>query len=122
MFNFILFCYLLVLMFVFVDFVLDKECNCVKIIVEVKVSGKIGVEMEVFIVVIVSVFMVYDMVKVVDWGMMIFNVWFVFKEGGKFGIYKVSEISLWLVWKRFLNGFLCCWCFLVVRWLGFWLV
>lgn len=49
--------------------------------------GQIGVEMEVLIVVNVVVFIVYDMVKVVDKVMEIGGICVIFKDGGKFGCY-----------------------------------
>lgn len=46
-----------------------------------------GVEMEVLIVVSVVVFMLYDMIKVVDLGVFIDDIWVFYKEGGCCGIW-----------------------------------
>lgn len=51
-------------------------------------KGSIGVEMEVFIFVLVCVFIVYDMCKVFDKGMVIGFIFLLEKIGGKNGDFK----------------------------------
>lgn len=56
----------------------------------VECEGKMGVEMEVLMVVSVVVLMVYDMCKVVDKGMVVGDLRVVLKEGGKSGRWEME--------------------------------
>lgn len=87
MVELILFCYLFVFDVVMIDFVVEGDVFCV--IVIVLLSGRMGVEMEVMIVICVVFFMVYDMVKVFDKGMVVDDVWLIEKCGGKLGYWWV---------------------------------
>lgn len=87
-FIIIFMCYLL--LFIGIDIFFKWDLNnddlyCLNIIVVVFIIGKIGVEMEVLIVVLVIVFIIYDMIKVIDKGMIIGEMYLEFKFGGKFG-------------------------------------
>lgn len=100
MLDFILLCYFIVLMYVevelvFVEVNIEDEINgqnkggVIEIVVIVFCDGKMGVEMEVFIVVLIVVLIVYDMCKVVDKVMVIEGLRVVFKEGGKSGRWEM---------------------------------
>lgn len=85
----ILMCYLI--MMIKVDIFFEDDGKIVLIIMfEVVIVGKMGVEMEVFMVVIIVVLIIYDMCKVMDKGMWIEKMYLVEKIGGKSGIFKVE--------------------------------
>lgn len=92
MVDFILLCYLFVLMCVVVDFEFDDVLLGVYCVVQVEMFGWIGVEMEVLMVVQVGLLIVYDMCKVVDCGMVIIDVSVWEKCGGKLGDWKVEDV------------------------------
>lgn len=83
----VLLCYNIGLSKVLVDLILYKYNYFVYIECEVKIVGKIGVEMEVIIGVLMVVIIVYDMCKVVNREMVIFNIRLFSKKGGKSGEY-----------------------------------
>lgn len=84
----VLLCYNIGLSKVLVDLILYKYNYFVYIECEVKIVGKIGVEMEVIIGVFMVVIIVYDMCKVVNREMVIFNIRLFSKKGGKSGEYQ----------------------------------
>ena len=69
-----------------VDFELDETNFLINAIVQTKVSGKTGVEMEALHAVSVALLTIYDMCKALDRSMEILNIHLVHKEGGKCGI------------------------------------
>ncbi len=58
----------------------------------VKVSGQTGVEMEALTAVSVAALTLYDMAKAVDKAMVIGGTRLLLKEGGKSGVYKVTDL------------------------------
>ncbi len=71
-----------------VDFEVGKDYIEIKGIA--KTSGKTGVEMEALTAVSVSALTIYDMLKAVDKGMTIGEIYLVEKDGGKSGHYQRS--------------------------------
>jgi cyclic pyranopterin phosphate synthase len=69
--------------------------NRVEIEARVRTTGKTGVEMEALTAVSVAALTIYDMCKAVDKGMTLQNIRLVSKTGGKSGIYKREEESIW---------------------------
>lgn len=86
----ILFCYFLGLEKVGVDIYINEVCEVV-IVCIVCFSGKIGVEMEVFMGVSVVVLMIYDMCKVFSYDIMIKEICLLEKIGGKLDYYKGQD-------------------------------
>lgn len=86
-FELIFFCYNIFLFFVDVLYKINREEGYIEVVLEVKIEVKIGVEMEVIIVVVIFLEIVYDMCKVVKKDMVIIDIRFIEKFGGKFGYY-----------------------------------
>lgn len=70
-----------------VEFKPDFTESCVNIDVQVKLSGKTGVEMEALTGVSVAALTIYDMCKAVDKDMIISDIKLIKKTGGKSGTY-----------------------------------
>ena len=83
-------CHPLQLSSVSLDLTCDEAANCVEIRAEVKLSGRIGVEMEALTAVSVAGLTIYDMCKAVDRGMQLTDVRLIHKSGGKSGHYDAS--------------------------------
>lgn len=81
-------CHSLQLTNVDVHFEIDKSHSCVRCLVEVKTTGKTGVEMEALTGVQITLLTIYDMCKAMDRGMLISNVGVVSKTGGKSGYWE----------------------------------
>ena len=62
-----------------------------KIFSEVRCQGQTGVEMEALTAVSVAALTVYDMCKAVQRDMMISNIHLLYKDGGKSGVFEVSD-------------------------------
>lgn len=84
-------CHPLPLTSVGVDFALDEQDRRIDVTVEVRVTGRTGVEMEALTAASVAALTVYDMCKAVDKGMVIGNLRLLRKEGGKSGTYIRQE-------------------------------
>ncbi|MDP6830250.1 MAG: cyclic pyranopterin monophosphate synthase MoaC [Alphaproteobacteria bacterium] len=80
-------CHPLQLSSVSLDLSCDEAANCVRIIAEVKLTGRTGVEMEALTAVSVAGLTIYDMCKAVDRGMQLCDVRLIHKSGGKSGNY-----------------------------------
>lgn len=87
-------CYNIYIIYVEVNLELNEDKFVVNIIGLVNLVGRIGVEMELLIVVIVVVLIVYDMCKVVLRDIVIFDIKFLKKFGGKSGDYVVIWICI----------------------------
>jgi len=81
--NLIPMCHPLLLNFVDVNLLLDKEKSGIYIESEVKVDGKTGVEMEALTAVSIAALTVYDMCKAIDKNMEIGEIKVTKKTGGK---------------------------------------
>ncbi|MSN95909.1 cyclic pyranopterin monophosphate synthase MoaC [Campylobacter sp. FMV-PI01] len=80
-------CHPLLINSVNVDVVEMPENSAFKLIVEVKINGKTGVEMEALTGVSVGLLTIYDMVKAIDKSMEISDIMLLNKSGGKSGEY-----------------------------------
>ena len=69
----------------------DEKNSTVHCIVEVRTSGKTGVEMEALTAVQITLLTIYDMCKAMDRGMIMGNVGLVSKSGGKSGEWQRDE-------------------------------
>ena len=72
-----------------VDFEVESE-TVVRIIAEVAVTAKTGVEMEALVAASTAALTIYDMCKAVDRAMHITDIRLVHKAGGKSGIYEAD--------------------------------
>lgn len=68
-----------------VDFNLDEEKSRIEVEVNVKISGRTGVEMEALTGVSIALLTIYDMCKAVDKNMVIGNICLIEKKGGRSG-------------------------------------
>jgi cyclic pyranopterin phosphate synthase len=66
----------------------DSESFSLKLIVEVKIDGKTGVEMEALTGVSIGLLTIYDMLKAIDKSMVIKNIQLESKLGGKSGKFE----------------------------------
>lgn len=66
-----------------IDFEINEEKNCIKVLCTVKIEGKTGVEMEALTGVNIALLTIYDMCKAVDKRMLISDIHLVEKHGGK---------------------------------------
>jgi cyclic pyranopterin phosphate synthase len=71
-----------------VDFFPDQKTSSIRIVAEIRLTGKTGVEMEALTAVSVAALTMYDMCKSHDKGMTISNVILLEKTGGKSGTYQ----------------------------------
>jgi cyclic pyranopterin phosphate synthase len=78
-------CHPLQLSHVDIQLNVDEKEQFVHCVVEVKTSGKTGVEMEALTAVQVTLLTIYDMCKAMDRGMMMTDIGLVKKVGGKSG-------------------------------------
>ena len=78
-------CHPLMLSSVDITFSLEKENSCIRILCEVKTTGKTGVEMEAISGAAIAALTIYDMSKAVDRWMEITDVRLLEKAGGKSG-------------------------------------
>jgi len=83
-------CHPLQLTHVDVELTPDEKCSSVHCQVEVKTSGKTGVEMEALTAVQITLLTIYDMCKAMDRGMVISDVMLCSKSGGKSGTWQQS--------------------------------
>ena len=67
--------------------------NCIELEATVRVSGKTGVEMEALTAVAIAGLTIYDMAKAVDRTMRLGDVRLVYKEGGRSGVFRASELE-----------------------------
>ena len=74
-----------------VDFFPDAAASSIRIVAEVRLSGKTGVEMEALTAVTVAALTIYDMCKSSDKGMKISDVVLLEKTGGKSGVYQRGD-------------------------------
>ena len=81
-------CHLLLLESVTIDFVPIESKHSVKVLCEVKLTGKTGAEMEALTGASVALLTVYDMCKAIDKSMVISEVLLEEKDGGKSGSYR----------------------------------
>ncbi len=72
---------------------LNPAQSCVEIEATVRVSGKTGVEMEALTAVCIAGLTIYDMAKAVDRTMRIGDVRLVYKEGGRSGVFRATELE-----------------------------
>lgn len=84
-------CHVLPATSVGVELVLDPELPGVRASAGARVAGSTGVEMEALMAVSVALLTVYDMVKALDRGMVIEGIRLVRKEGGRSGVWAVSD-------------------------------
>lgn len=78
---------------VHIEFEPDMPAGLLEIRASVKAMERTGMEMEAMVAASVAALTVYDMCKGSDKSIAIENVWLLYKEGGKSGVYKraVSE-------------------------------
>ena len=81
-------CHPLMLEKVSVDFEIQKSKNTVKVIAQVAVSGKTGVEMEALAAVSAACLTVYDMMKFTGQDISITDIQLAHKSGGRSGVYQ----------------------------------
>ncbi|HKH34441.1 MAG TPA: cyclic pyranopterin monophosphate synthase MoaC, partial [Beijerinckiaceae bacterium] len=81
-------CHPLLLSNVAVDCAIDEALPGVRVMAEVKVAGRTGVEMEALTAVSVACLTIYDMVKAADRAMRIEGVRLLSKSGGRSGVYE----------------------------------
>mgnify|MGYP000506922622 FL=1 len=74
-----------------IQLITDEKKSAVHCIVEVRTSGKTGVEMEALTAVQITLLTIYDMCKAMDRGMIMGNVGLVSKSGGKSGEWQRDE-------------------------------
>ena len=82
------FCHPLLLEKVTVTFSLLKSRRCVRVVAEVFVSGKTGVEMEALSAVSAACLTIYDMMKFTGQDIVISEIKLIRKSGGKSGVYQ----------------------------------
>jgi len=73
---------------------IDKKNLVVHCVVEVKTTGKTGVEMEALTAVQITLLTIYDMCKAMDRGMTMNNIGLLSKLGGKSGDWKKLKESI----------------------------
>ena len=78
-----------------VEIAADTRIPGLRVRATVKTEGKTGVEMEALTAVSVACLTIYDMAKAVDRGMMIGDIRLVEKRGGRSGVWRSKEPSLW---------------------------
>jgi cyclic pyranopterin phosphate synthase len=83
-------CHPLALTHVSVDFEIDAPADSIHCTVEVRTTGKTGVEMEALTAVQIGLLTIYDMCKAVDRGMVMSDVRVLEKHGGKSGDWKAA--------------------------------
>ena len=71
-----------------VDFEIDTDRSCIRILAAVRICDRTGVEMEALCAATVAALTIYDMCKAADRRMQITDVWLVEKTGGKSGDYR----------------------------------
>jgi cyclic pyranopterin phosphate synthase len=71
-----------------VDFFPDRKTASIRIVAEIRLTGKTGVEMEALTAVSVAALTIYDMCKSSDKGMRISDLVLLEKTGGKSGTYQ----------------------------------
>ncbi len=76
-----------------INFEMDDKNHLIKIYSEVKVTHKTGVEMEAITAVSIAALTIYDMCKAIDRSIEIRNIYLLYKEGGKSGIFKHSALD-----------------------------
>lgn len=76
-------CHPLQLSYVGVDIELDRESSGIRILSEIRMTGKTGAEMEALTAVTIAALTVYDMCKAVDKEMIIEDCRLIEKKGGK---------------------------------------
>jgi cyclic pyranopterin monophosphate synthase len=86
--EFIPMCHPLMLTNVEVAFEIDAVESRVGIEVQVKTTGKTGVEMEALTAVSAAALTIYDMCKAIDRGMVIDSICLIHKSGGKSGVWE----------------------------------
>lgn len=86
-------CHPLALTHVNVDFKLDNPNSTVEIITTTETTGKTGVEMEALTAAQVGLLTIYDMMKAVDRGMVMFDICLQHKEGGKSGVWERHQTA-----------------------------
>ena len=74
-----------------ISFEVLKSKNTIKIVSEIRCSGKTGVEMEALTAVQVALLTIYDMCKAVDRGMVMGDIQLLEKSGGKSGDWKAGK-------------------------------
>jgi cyclic pyranopterin phosphate synthase len=74
-----------------INFLADSENASIRIIAEIRLTGKTGVEMEALTAVSVAALTIYDMCKSLDKGMKISEIVLLSKTGGKSGTYTREE-------------------------------
>lgn len=80
-------CHPLNLSFAKIDFFPDPKTASIRIVSEIRLTGKTGVEMEALTAVSVAALTIYDMCKSLDKGMKISDIVLLSKTGGKSGTY-----------------------------------
>jgi len=70
-----------------IDFFPDPKTSSIKIVSEIRLTGKTGAEMEALTAVSVAALTIYDMCKSLDKGMKISDIVLLSKTGGKSGTY-----------------------------------
>ena len=81
-------CHPLALTSVALDLTADPARNAIDIQVEVKTTGRTGVEMEALTAASVAALTIYDMCKAIDRAMRITDIHLAHKSGGKSGVYE----------------------------------
>jgi cyclic pyranopterin phosphate synthase len=76
-----------------VDFECDGDENVVVAKCSVQVTGSTGVEMEALVGATTALLTIYDMLKAIDRGMVIFDVYLMEKSGGKSGHFVHSPLK-----------------------------
>lgn len=70
-----------------IDFEIDRENSCIKVIARSVTSARTGIEMEALTAVSIALLTIYDMLKAVDREMVISSICLLEKQGGKSGHY-----------------------------------
>ncbi len=86
-------CHPLMLTKVNVDFEIDRNADCIRIVSLCKLAGRTGVEMEALTAASVAALTLYDMCKAVDRGMVIDNLRLLEKIGGKSGHWQRADAT-----------------------------
>lgn len=71
-----------------VDFFPDEKTASIRIVAEIRLSGKTGVEMEALTAASIAALTIYDMCKSLDKGMTISDILLLKKAGGKSGVFE----------------------------------
>ena len=74
-----------------IEFELSRDAHRVRAVANVKTTGQTGVEMEALTAVTAALLTIYDMLKAVDKTMALSGIRLLRKEGGKSGLYEVTE-------------------------------